>query len=733
MGRKGGFGEATKGLGATAATGSAARPGAVGRIPGGAVAWVRGAILVAGLAGVLPGGGCTARPPADDTADIWRRRGESLEAAGRPDSALAVWREAARRFPTDAWPWAGVGRTAARLGRFPEALDAFETAVRWDSSRVEERVELARLTLAEGRATDALDWLDEAARRAPEDAARLSLRARILATAGRAGEARAAADRALALDPGDVGALATSAFCRLAADSVTLALTELDEAIRRAPADPRPHEDRAEALLALGDRDGAIAALERVLALDARRPAARRRLARLLVEAGRLPDAEMHFRRLLEDSPLDVVALDGLATCALGRGDRDSARGILEEAIRLDPEFAPAYFSLGRLAGSEGRHGEAVTAFRKARARSVTDLPRWTTYSVALGDTYLAMQEPANALDVAEAILERAPESLVGRSLRCRALLAGGAGAVSGSELERLAQDPAALPEEIRAWARWQLGHGNADHAVATLDPLVAAHPDDIRSRLMRAEALGRAGRTQGAERELRAILDTDSAPPEAYRALATLLLANGRPEEAERVAISGERLRPDDPEFVHLRGTAALERGDLRAAREAFERERDLRPDQPRGWIALGDVEMRLERPDSALPLFEQARALDPSDGAAWRHLARAEERAGHVARAIAAWREAIARGLDDIEAHLALTRLLLDSGADAAEAEAHARRAVELAPRDAMARYFLGLAWIRTDRVAEGRSELRRALGEDSRFERAAQARALLEQTAP
>ena len=692
-------------------------------------------MAVLGVAAVLVVGvGCTGRGPTPPSTseEEWRRRGRTLEAADHPDSALITYREAARRYPTTSWPWAGVGRAAAQLGRFDEATNALKTALRWDAAARQERLQLAEITLADGHADEALALLDEAATIVPESGPSLALRARVLATAGRRGEARAVAARAMAQAPDDPECAAASAFCRAAEDSVEAALAELSAAQARHPEASILREERARVLEARGDVDGAIREYTRALSIEPRRPRARRRLVALLVGVGRLVEAEPHVRALLEDNPADVEALDALGTCALARGEPDVAEAAFRRAIEESPEFAAPYVSLGRFLATTGRREEAVAILRKARARTVGDLPRWAGCSVTLGEIYMDMGEVANALDVADAVLEREPGSLDARRLRGRALAAGGAGPASGDELARVLAGPDAVPSDACAWARWLLARKDVPRALGTLDSLLAKHPDDVEASALRAEALAASGKSAAAIRALEVIVAGNDAPVEARALLA------------------------------HLRGQAALDRSDLEFARREFEQEKSLRPDRASAYLSLGEIEMQLGRPESARPLFERATELDPKSPRPWLHLGRVHEQIGDVTAALGAYRAALERDETSAEAHTRLARLLVEADVDLAQAETHGRRAVdlapddpaaqaalggalqkngrldeaaaalrravELAPRDPHTRYALGVVQMQRGRRSEARSELQRALQLDPTFDHATEAKDLL-----
>jgi tetratricopeptide (TPR) repeat protein len=52
------------------------------------------------------------------------------------------------------------------------------------------------------------------------------------------------------------------------------------------------------------------------------------------------------------------------------KGDLASAADLLEEAAKLAPNFASAWFTLGEIRNELGQNERAVAAFRKARGRS---------------------------------------------------------------------------------------------------------------------------------------------------------------------------------------------------------------------------------------------------------------------------------------------------------------------------------------------------------------------------
>jgi tetratricopeptide (TPR) repeat protein len=113
--------------------------------------------------------------------------------------------------------------------------------------------------------------------------------------------------------------------------------------------------------------DEARAAYERALAADATLVDARINLGRLLQEAGRLGDAETHYRTVLETGEHALAAYNlALVMEDLGRAaDAIRAYG---RALAADPELAEAHFNLARIYEKRGDSRAAIRHFNGYRA-----------------------------------------------------------------------------------------------------------------------------------------------------------------------------------------------------------------------------------------------------------------------------------------------------------------------------------------------------------------------------
>jgi tetratricopeptide (TPR) repeat protein len=147
----------------------------------------------------------------------------------------------------------------------------------------------------------------------------------------------------------------------------------------------------AEAHIGLNNDGQAVVALERVLAIDPKREAARSRLellrfrmvqelideGRRARQANRLDAAEQAFEQALSVSPASTLILRELAHVELQAGRAEDAESHVRQAVKLDAGDAEGHAALGNVLEARGRFREAAASYR--RAVSLDDRPDWRT------------------------------------------------------------------------------------------------------------------------------------------------------------------------------------------------------------------------------------------------------------------------------------------------------------------------------------------------------------------
>jgi tetratricopeptide (TPR) repeat protein len=126
---------------------------------------------------------------------------------------------------------------------------------------------------------------------------------------------------------------------------------------------------RADALANAGRRDEAVKLLQDASTADPDEEAITLKLGAIFEEAGRLPEAEREFRRLIERDPMNATALNYLGYMLADRGVRlDEAITLIERALKVEPDNPAFLDSLGWALFKNGRTDDAEAPLRKAAA-----------------------------------------------------------------------------------------------------------------------------------------------------------------------------------------------------------------------------------------------------------------------------------------------------------------------------------------------------------------------------
>ena len=164
---------------------------------------------------------------------------------------------------------------------------------------------------------------------------------------------------------------------------------------------------------------------------------------------------------------------------------------------------------------------------------------------------------------------------------------------------------------------------------------------------------------------------------PELWHELARLLASQGREAEIEPLLATAVAANPAHAGLLHMQADGFLRRKAYAAA----------------------------------LPVYARLYELVPAERAVLLNYGFCLEHAGQLEKSVALYRMAVERYPDFMEAHVDLAGVLWRVE-DFDGALAHARKAVELAPRHAHAVRILGTAYFNLNRLAEAEQCLRQAL---------------------
>ncbi|CAG9167438.1 cellulose synthase subunit BcsC-related outer membrane protein [Cupriavidus respiraculi] len=305
------------------------------------------------------------------------REGRLALAAGRPDDARALLRQAADATRADPQMLATVGREAIALGDADYGLGLVQQwlADHPDDPAFGVRLRYGELLAAAGRDEALRAWLDEV----------------------RALDARAGAKGGL--EPGQRAALDDQAL-RLALRDTDRRLDADDfagaqRALAAVPAAQQKDRRWGLALADLrqrqGDLKGAEAAARDVLARHPGDADARLTLARLAEDAGRDEQALSMVREVLADTPEDDIDTRlSVARRLTALRQEQEAAAVVDALDRRYPQRADITVQRGRIAQSRGSFDQAATLYRQARtleqAEAAVPSPDGTAAQRALQD-----------------------------------------------------------------------------------------------------------------------------------------------------------------------------------------------------------------------------------------------------------------------------------------------------------------------------------------------------------
>jgi tetratricopeptide (TPR) repeat protein len=258
---------------------------------------------------------------------------------------------------------------------------------------------------------------------------------------------------------------------------------------------------------------------------------------------------------------------------AMQAGKPAEAEEIFRQAVAAAPQIPDGYLGLGMAQMREGKPGEAEQSLTKA----VEIDPRTPGAHMFLGIAQFQMNK-----------LDKAVASLV--------------------EETRLQPDNA----EALTWLGMaELAAGHPDQATGPLDHAAALSPKDPNILDYRARA-----HTQVAQECFRDLYNLDPGSWRVHRALAEMLAAAKRPEDAIAEYKAALVEQPGDPDLYEALGDQEQLAGQKADATSAYEQELKLNPHSPAALYNLG--KMQVESGDPAVGVEDLEKAIQAQAPAA-------------------------------------------------------------------------------------------------------------------
>jgi len=390
--------------------------------------------------------------------------------------------------------------------------------------------------------------------------------------------------------------------------------------------------------------------------------------------------------------------------------DRDSAMIQLKNALQKDPNQAEARFLLGQLMLEGGDMRGAAIELGKAKDRGYGDdqvIPLMAQALVGQGQFQQVLTNFAEAQLTSPAATADLKASL----------------AVAFSSLGRADQADQAIQASIAADpsnTRAQLvrirllaAKGTVDEAFSALDELMARSPSSDGWQL-KGDLLSRGGKPDEALKAYREAVTLNRSNVGAQIGVMTLLLAKKDLDGATAQLAALKAARAGQGQVLMFTALLALERKDLKLARDSVQTLLKNAPDDPRVLNLAGAIEYRrgalleaenyLSKVLQSTPTFAKARLL----------LAQTKLRQGDAAKALTVLQPLLGQQGGSVEAYTIAAEAYLQSG-EPQRAEEYFTKASELNPKDVRSRVALALVQVSKGHLNEGVSALKALAASD------------------
>lgn len=348
------------------------------------------------------------------------------------------------------------------------------------------------------------------------------------------------------------------------------------------------------------DLEAAVPLFDQALERKPSNPAVHIHYGDLLLQLGRLDQAEEQYRQALAQDPDLSHALHGRAQVALARQDPAAAVELLERAVELAPSHGEAQALLARAYRQLGKSDEAERQLLLASAHPDATVPRDPVLEEMRAEAVSSRSYTQRGLRLvdqgrfvdAETAFRRVLEIRPGTARDLANL--GGALARQQRYEEAIARYEQALelepgdPLTANSLAMAHAETGRPELAIEQLERIVERDPAYAEARYNLGLLLDRRGEREAAIDHYREALRLDPALIDARNNLATALAATGQVDQAIETWRLALELAPDDLSLLYNLATALSGEGEHGQAIALLRRALRLAPNSSRIASAL-------------------------------------------------------------------------------------------------------------------------------------------------
>lgn len=650
----------------------------------------------------------------------------SAPALATPEKASSYYEDALKRYENNEMPAAVIqlknalqqdsrmlaahlllGKALLRNGDLKGAEAAFEEALKQGVNRGEVALPLGQVYLALGRPEAVIEKIPASGLSPALQVEVLTMRGNAYMEAGKSSQAVQSFENARAIDPKSASPLIAEIPMLLAAGRIDQAKEKANKAIELAPNNAFAWNMKASVLHASFDATGALAAYDKALTLNPKHVDARVARAALLIDLKRDKDArkDLDFLKLnAEDEPRAAYLRSVLAS---QQGDAKATTEALTEVTRTIDALPPAWLVrreqlLMAAALSHyglGNHQKAREYLDVIISRSPNNLGA----KKLLASIYVDTKDFGRAQPLLESLQRALPEDPQVMFLLGTINLSQRRYAQASQLLEKAAARTGSS-DMNRSLGFSQLGMGQTEQGLSSLEKAFAANPSDTQAGMALATLYIRLGKSEKALKIAEAMVKQDPANLSVLNFLGSLKGASG--DKAGARAAYNQVLAKDAAFGLAVLNLSRLDIGEKRFDDARRRLDGLLKKDSNDAQVLFeyGLLEQRAGRPPDAIRYLAKAGAVQRTDPNPTLVLIDLylNQRQGDLALTTA--KELAGKFSTNLNVQLALARTYLANGAtsDAKTILTGATRLAEFDPRSQVAIARLQLAAANPDGAA-------------------------------
>lgn len=552
----------------------------------------------------------------------------------------------------------GLARAYEGMSQFIPAMEELQRTIQLDQNNLDARTRLGNFYIIAYQQSKDAKWKDQATQLAEE---------------------------VLQKDPNHIEGHILRATILFTNGDKEKALAELNRAVE---INPR----RIESLISLalyyrqtGDAAKAEELYQRAIGVDDNSALAHLEYARLFVQQNRMDRAEEQFRRATEVDPQNRDARRTLVSFYIQQKQLDRAEQAARALGDLDRDKPEGSVVLADFYSQVGRPDDAARVYQDVAAK----FPDFAQARYRLGELLLQKGDTTGAISQAEEVFKKNPNDRQALLLRARLKLNAGDAKAAAEDLKQVLKQEPRDQAGLYYMADANLRLNQIEQARVFAGDLEKYYPDYIPAKLLQVQISLAASDWQGAQR-----------------------LSNDLVERLNRAApgagVTPEFLTEVKAKALSARATSYVQLKNTAAARADFSAARDLLPNAPTSYTNLAAVAGMEGKTDEATQFYERALQLDATNFDALNGIVNLLAGQKQFDQAHARVDQAIAQKQDSAPLHF-LKGQIYGRQFDANGSETQMRRALELDPSFTPAFNALAALYINTNQPDRALKQLR------------------------